>query len=109
MLVIVVICIIKVSCFLQRPPITDPCITLPFTGYYIHAVVTNRNGDASERIYTSNRIDDNLGGTMGRFSVIYNNSFTHELEPNATYLFTVSTQNDVIEIARPNTTPSFSK
>ena len=46
---------------------------------------------------------------MGRFSVSYNDSFIQDLQPNATYLFTVSTQNDVIEIARTDTTPSCGK
>ena len=43
---------------------------------------------------------------MGRFSVSYNDSFIQNLQPNATYLFTVSTQNDIIEIARPDATQS---
>ena len=92
--------------FLQKPYITDPCTTLPITGYYIHAVVINENENSNEIIYTSNHIDDNLGGTMGRFSVSYNDSFIQDLQPNAIYLFTVSTQNDVIEIERIDTTPS---
>ena len=92
--------------FLQRASIADPCTTLPITGYYIHAVVINRNGNSNERIYTSNRIDDNLGGTMGRFSVSYNDSFIQDLQPNAIYLFTVSTKNDVIEIEGTDTIPS---
>ena len=95
--------------FLQRLPIADPCTTLPITGYYIHAVVINGNENSNEIIYTSNRIDDNLGGTMGRFSVSYNDSFIQDLQPNAIYLFTVSTQNDVIEIPRTDATPFYGK
>ena len=76
---------------------------------YIHTVVTNRNKNSNEIIYTSYRIDDNLGGTMSRFRVSYNDSFIQDLQPNAIYLFTVSTQNDAIEIARPNAPPSCGK
>ena len=91
--------------FLQRP-IIDPCTTLPISGYYIHAIVTNVNGDANERIYTSNHIDDTMGDGMGRFSVSYNDSFDQELEPNANYAFVVNTQNNIIEIPRTGTGPS---
>ena len=91
---------------LQRPSIADPCTTLPINGYYIHAIVITGNENSNERIYTSNHIDDNLGGTMGRFSVSYNDSFIQDLQPNAIYLFTVSTQSDVIEIGRPDATQS---
>ena len=94
---------------LQRPPITSPCTTLPITGYYIHAIVTNVNGDANERIYTSNHIDDTMGDGMSRFSVSYNDSFDQELEPNANYAFVVSTQNNIIEIPRTGTCPSCGK
>ena len=94
---------------LQRPTI-DQCTTLPITGYYIHAIVTSRNEDANERIYTSKYIDDMLvGGTMGEFSVSYNASFEQDLEPNANYIFVVNTQNNVIEISRPDTRSSCSK
>ena len=96
------------NCVLQRPPI-DPCTTLPITGYYIHAIVTNVNGDANERIYTSNHIDDTMGDGMGRFSVSYNDSFDQELEPNANYAFVVNTQNNIIEIPRTGTCPSCGK
>ena len=95
-------------CLLQRPTI-DQCTTLPITGYYIHAIVTSRNEDANEKIYTSNYIDDILGGTMGEFSVSYNASFEQDLEPNANYIFVVNTQNNVIEISRPDTRSSCSK
>ena len=84
-------------CILQRPPIDDPCTTLPVTGYYVHAIVTNSNGDDNERIYTSNHIDDSLADNMGRFSVSYNDSFDQELEPNANYAFIVNNQNNIIE------------
>ena len=94
--------------FLQRP-IIDPCTTLPISGYYIHAIVTNVNGDANERIYTSNHIDDTMGDGMGRFSVSYNDSFDQELEPNAIYAFVVNTQNNIIEISRTGTCPSCGK
>ena len=93
---------------LQRPPI-DPCTSLPITGYYIHAIVTNVNGDANERIYTSNHIDDTMGDGMGRLSVSYNDSFDQELEPNANYAFVVNTQNNIIEIPRTGTCPSCGK
>ena len=99
----------NLTAFLQRPPITDPCTTLPITGYYIHAIVTNVNGDANERIYTSNHIDDTMGDGMGRFSVSYNDSFDQELEPNANYAFVVNTQNNIIEIPRTATRPSCGK
>ena len=46
---------------------------------------------------------------MGRFSVSYNDSFIQDLQPNAIYLITVSTQNDAIEINRTNTTLSCGK
>ena len=95
--------------FLQRPPITSPYTTLPITGYYIHAIVTNVNGDANEIIYTSNRIDDTIGDGMGRFSVSYNDSFDQELEPNANYAFVVNTQSDIIEIPRIGTCLSCGK
>ena len=49
---------------LQRPTV-ESCTTLPITGYYIHAIVTNTNGDVIERVYASNYIDDMLGGIMG--------------------------------------------
>ena len=94
--------------FLQRPPI-DPCTTLPITGYYIHAIVINGNDDTNERIYTSNRIDDTMGDSMGRFSVSYNDSFDQELEPNANYAFVVNTQNIIIELPRTDTSPSCGK
>ena len=71
---------------LQRPAI-DSCTTLTITGYYIHAFVTNTNGDVNERVYTSNYIDDMLGGIMGEFSVSYNDSFEQDLQPNANYIF----------------------
>ena len=93
----------------QRPPITDPCTTLPITGYYIHAIVTNSNGDANERIYISNYIDDSLADSMGRFNVSYNDSFDQELEPNANYTIAVNIQNNIIEIPRTGTSPSCSK
>ena len=93
--------------FLQDPPIADPCTTLPAAGYYIHAIVTNSNGDA--RIYTSNRIDGGMGDSMCRFNVSYNDSFDQELEPNATYAFVVNTQNNIIEIPRTSTSPSCGK
>ena len=86
--------------FLQRPNI-DPCTTLPITGYYI---VTSRNEDANERIYTSNYIDDMLGGIVGEFSVSYNASFEQDLQPNANYVFIVNTQNNFLEISRTNRT-----
>ena len=88
---------------LQRPTI-DPCTTLPITGYYIHAIVTNRNEDTTERIYTSNYIDDMLGGSMGEFSVSYNASFEQQLQPNANYIFIVSSQNNITETLRTNKT-----
>ena len=88
---------------LQRPTI-DPCTTLPITGYYIHAIVTSRNEDTNERIYTSNYIDDMLGGSMGEFSVSYNASFEQQLQPNANYIFIVSTQNNITETLRTNNT-----
>ena len=50
-----------------------------------------------------------LGGTMGEFSVSYNASFEQDLEPNANYIFVVNTQNNVIEISRPDTRLSCSK
>ena len=90
-------------CCLQRPTI-DPCTTLPITGYYIHAIVTSRNEDTNERIYTSNYIDDMLGGSMGEFSVSYNASFEQQLQPNANYIFIVITQNNITETSRTNTT-----
>ena len=93
---------------LQRPTI-DSCTTLPITGYYIHAIVTNTNGDVNERVYTSNYIDDMLGGIMGEFSVSYNDRFDQNLLPNANYIFVVNTQNNVSEISRTNTRPSCSK
>ena len=101
--------IYNIKLCLQRPPTTSPCTTLPITGYYIHAIVTNSNGDANERIYTSNRIDDTMGDGMGRFSVSYNDSFDQELEPNANYAFVVNTQNNIIEIPRTGTCPSCGK
>ena len=90
-------------CCLQRPTI-DPCTTLPITGYYIHAIVTSRNEDTNERIYTSNYIDDMLGGSMGEFSVSYNASFEQQLQPNANYIFIVRTQNNITETSRTNKT-----
>ena len=95
------------SYLLQRPTI-DSCTTLPITGYYIHAIVTSTNGDVNERVYTSNYIDDMLGGIMGEFSVSYNDSFEQDLQPNANYIFVVNTQNNVSEISRTNTRPSCS-
>ena len=94
--------------FLQRPDI-DSCTTLPITGYYIHAIVTNSNGDDNERIYTSHHIDDSLADSMGRFSVSYNDSFDQELKPNTNYAFIVNTQNNIIEIPRTNICPSCGK
>ena len=92
---------ILTSCnILQRPDI-NLCTTLPFSGYYIHAI----SGDAT---YTSHFIDDNLGRAIGRFSVTYNNSFDQELEPNAVYAFTVHTQSN-IEIPKADTPPSSGK
>ena len=96
-------------CVLQRPPITEPCTTLPPAAYYIHAIVTNGNDDASERIYTSNRIDDSVGGAIGTFIVSYNDNFDQELEPNANYAFVVNTQDIIIEIPRTDTSPSCGK
>ena len=93
---------------LQRPAI-DSCTTLPITGYYIHAIVTNTNGDVNERVYTSNYIDDMLGGITGEFSVSYNDSFDQNLLPNANYIFVVNIQNNISEISRTNTRPSCSK
>ena len=104
-------CILVCTTFyatLQRPVI-DPCTTLPVTGYYIHAIVTNSNGDDNERIYTSNHIDDSLADSMGRFSVSYNDNFDQELEPNAVYAFIVDTQDDISEIPRTDTCPSCGK
>ena len=46
--------------------------------------------NGSQIIYSSNFINDTLGGSMDRFSVSYRNSFDKELEPNANYMFTVS-------------------
>ena len=89
---------------LQKPSVIDPCTTLPFTGYYIYATVTNSSGDA--KIYRSNHIDDRLGGTVGRFNVTYNDTFDQELEPNANYDFVVNTQDNTIVIPRTNTNPS---
>ena len=93
---------------LQRPAI-DSCITLPITGYYIHAVVTNANGDVNERVYTSNYIDDMLGGIMGEFSVSYNDTFEQDLYPNANYIFVVKIHNNVSKITRVSARPSCSK
>ena len=90
---------------LQRPTI-DQCTTLPITGYYIHAIVTSRNEDVNERIYTSKYIDDMLGGTMGEFSVSYSARFEQDLEPNANYIFVVNTENNVLEIPRIESRPS---
>ena len=98
-----------VTYILQGPPITNPCTTLPVAGYYIHAIVTNSSGDANERIYTSNYIDESLADSMGRFNVSYNDSFDQELEPNANYAFIVNTQNNVVEIPRTGTCPSCGK
>ena len=94
--------------FLQRPTI-DSCTTLPITGYYIHAIVTNTNGDVIERVYTSNYIDDMLGGIMGEFSVSFNDSFEQDLYPNANYIFIVKIHNNVSKITRANARPSCSK
>ena len=93
---------------LQRPTI-DSCTTLPITGYYIHAIVTNTNGDVNERVYASNYIDDMLDGIMGEFSISYNDSFEQDLQPNANYIFVVNTQNNVSAISRTNARPSCSK
>ena len=93
---------------LQRPAI-DSCTTLPITGYYIHAIVTNTNGDVNEIVYTSNDIDDMLGGIMGEFSVSYNDSFEQDLYPNANYIFIVKIHNNVSKITRANARPSCSK
>ena len=46
---------------------------------------------------------------MGRFSVSYNDSFGQELEPNAVYAFIVYTQNNIMEILRTGTRPSYGK
>ena len=46
--------------------------------------------DGRQIIYSSNFINDTLGGIEGRFSVSYRNSFDVELEPNANYIFTVN-------------------
>ena len=94
---------------LQRPTI-DSCTTLPITGYYIHAIVTNTNGNVDdERVYTSNYIDDTIGGIMGEFSVGYNDSFEQDLYPNANYIFIVKIHNNVSKITRANARPSCSK
>ena len=67
---------------LQRPTI-DLCTTLPITGYYIYAIVTNTNVDVIERVYTSNYIDDMLGGIICEFSISFNDSFEQDLYPSA--------------------------
>ena len=56
-------------------------------------------------IYSSNFINDILGGVEGRFSVYYHDSFDVELEPNANYVFTVN----FFAIQSPSQTPSPSK
>ena len=56
-------------------------------------------------MYTSKRIDDLVGGTMGRFNVSYRDSFDVHLEPNANYVFNVSTQN-ITMTARNNVSAS---
>ena len=93
---------------LQRPTI-DLCTTLPITGYYIHAIVTNTYADVNERVYRSNYIDDMLGGIMGEFSVSYNDSFDQNLLPNVNYIFVINTQNNVSEMSRTNARLSCSK
>ena len=45
-----------------------------------------------------------LGGTMGEFSVSYIASFEQRLQPNANYMFIVSTQNNITETSRTNKT-----
>ena len=57
--------------------------------------------DGSQIIYSSNFINDTLGGIEGRFSVSYHDSFNVELEPNANYDFTVN----FFAIQSPSQTP----
>ena len=71
--------------------INDPCTTLPVSLYTINASVTFMNG--SQTNYVSNNIMDTLGDSMGRFNVSYNDSFDEELVPNATYVFTINSDN----------------
>ena len=47
-----------------------------------------------------------LGGSMGEFSVSYNASFEQQLQPNANYIFNVSTQNNITETNDTDTRPS---
>ena len=102
--------VVYVCLYLLQRPTIDLCTTLPITGYYIHAIVTTTNGDVNDKVYTSNYIDDMLGGIMGEFSFSYNDSFEQDLHPNANYIFVVNTQNDVSEIiSRTNLRPSCSE
>ena len=80
-----------VNIFLQRPVINDSCTTLPVSLYTINASVTFMNG--SQTNYVSNNIVDTSGDSMGRFNVSYNDSFDEALVPNATYVFTVNSDN----------------
>ena len=77
--------------FLQRPVINDLCTTLPVSLYTINASVIFMN--ESQANYVSNNIMDTSGDSMGTFNVSYNDSFDEELVPNATYCFTVISDN----------------
>ena len=57
--------------------------------------------NGSQINYSSNFINDTLGGIEGRFSVSYRNSFDVELESNANYVFTVN----ISAIQPPSQTP----
>ena len=83
--------------------INDSCTTLPITIYTINASVIFMNG--SQTFYVSTNIMDTSGDSMGRFNVSYNDSFDEELVANATYSFTVNSDNT----QRPPSRPADSK
>ena len=78
--------------------INDSCTTLPITLYTINASVIFMNG--SQIFYVSNNIMDTSGDSMGRFNVSYKDSFNEELVPNATYSFTVNSDNTQLPPSR---------
>ena len=59
--------------------------------------------NGSQANYVSNDILDTSGDSMGRFNVSYNDTFTKELVPNATYIFTINS--DTALPSPPSPTP----
>ena len=65
----------------------NPCTTLPILGYVIN--ITCMFTDGSQKNYTSNFINDTLGGDMGVFNFNYSQLFNETLERNSVCMLTV--------------------